>query len=305
MDYETVKVTMQELNRLGCSYGPLLWNLKFKKMIWYDNNGNFKVLVNGPLDFKLYNAVKRKYGRRDLNQLELYMREQLLKVEVPIEKEELSVYFNAFMKYRKDSLESFFTVDKFSGRIHTPIVNLKKEQRKHILIDGKETVSLDVRQSQPAILAKILSDRLGKNDLTERVKNGEDVYDIIINSIETITNREEAKKYFFKLIFGYPDNNRNECPNWMNWINEYKKIKEMKNPHWMLPHTNLAWLLQTEEVKIMTEVWTELKENKVAFLTIHDDIIVSKDNYRFTKEVMETIFSKRNEFLKLKISNLE
>ncbi len=60
---------------------------------------------------------------------------------------------------------------------------------------------------------------------------------------------------------------------WVDWINQYKSRVEQNNPHKENKHTNLAWLLQYSEVKVMTDIWEALRQNDIPFLTIHDDIL--------------------------------
>jgi hypothetical protein len=62
-----------------------------------------------------------------------------------------------------NSLTPFFKKDSSSGRLHTPISNLKKEFKQFLSIDGKPLVGLDIKSSQPFFLASLLNESTWKN----------------------------------------------------------------------------------------------------------------------------------------------
>lgn len=73
-----------------------------------------------------------------------------------------------------------FSIDQKSGRLYTPLTNLKKELRQFLKYDGKKIVAIDLSNSQP-YLSTILLDKdfykqtnnikVNRQDLTEWVKN--------------------------------------------------------------------------------------------------------------------------------------
>lgn len=277
-DYQTVKIYVYELDKLGCNNGPLLYGLRERGEIWYDNDGNFRAVNDGPIDIKLLERTKKpEKVKIPLTDLHRYMRDQLRHVEINLPEKEIPVYFKAFLKHREEQLDAFFTVDAFSGRIHTPVVNLKHDLREHLTFFGEKLVSLDVRQMQPTILAKVLLESIGDNPLSKAIFSGEDVYDLLQKKDRSLTNRAEAKKFMFQLIFGRPSPNVGRMfagdIRWVDWINHYKSSREPRNPHQTDPHTNLAWLLQYSEVKVMCFIWERLWKKNIPFLTIHDDIL--------------------------------
>lgn len=291
-DYDTVRIYMYELKKLGVR-GPLLWKLREMGEIWYDKKGNFKALKEGPLNPSLLEKTKKNIRiQMPLNKLHLYMRDQLRYVEIDAPEKELSVYFKAFLKYRHKHIEDFFTVDSFSGRIHTPIVNLKHDLRMHIKFHGKAVVSLDVKQMQPQCLAKVLHSAIGENVFSNTIENGGDIYDML-QDLTGLKSRAEAKTMLFKLIFGKPMDDLAKLmqgnTEWLQWINNYKSTTENNNPHRQHTHTNLAWLLQYSEVQVMTGVWEGLKAKGIPFLTIHDDVIVPEGMEGTTERVMQSV----------------
>ncbi len=292
-DYDSVKLYVYELDKLGVNDGPLMWDLRKRKVIWYDEKGNFKILVPGPIDPSLLEVAKRQ-GKvsMPLTPLHVWMREQLRAVTIHgVSLKDIPVYFKAFLDNKGGDITPFFSVDTFSNRVHTPIVNLKGNLRFKIKFHGRKIVSLDVKQMQPTILAKVLFSSIGSNTFSDAIERGEDVYDHIQKETGS-KDRSEAKKYLFRLIFGKPANNFNkvfnEAGKWVNWINEYKSREEPLNPHKRKTHTNLAWLLQYSEVQVMTGLWTKLMNRNIPFLTIHDEIICRCDDEKIVYDLMKS-----------------
>lgn len=296
-DYSKVKIYVYELKKLGVNSGPLLHSLKARGEIEYDSDGFFKVLKDGPIDPALLKITrKRERVPAPLEPVHYYMRDQLMFVTINVPKKELPVYFKAFLQYRSTQLHEFFTVDAFSGRVHTPIVNLKGNLRSKLRLHGSVITSLDVKQMQPTILAKVLYESIGSNPFSEAVFTGEDVYNHLLERNKTLQDRSAAKKLLFQLIFGKPmqdiGNMFEGDSRWVNWINDYKSNEEPRNPHKRDKHTNLAWLLQYSEVQVMKEVWQQLMARRIPFLTIHDDVLVMKRHKDVAFKVMDSILGK-------------
>ena len=183
-----------------------------------------------------------------------------------------TAYWQTFIKHRERFPELFFTADNFSGRVHTPVSGMSKELRPLLLLGGEPVVSFDVAQMQPTLLANVLHDNIGKNEFSETISKGVDVY-VMLQKKAGLKTRDEAKKLFFQMIFGRPSNELERLftgANFMSWINWYKDVTDDRNPHKEKKYSNLAWLLQTYEVSTMTEVWRKLKDNRIPFLTVHD-----------------------------------
>lgn len=275
-NYDTVKVYMYELKKLKVD-GPLLYRLRADNEIWYDTKGNFKTVEDGPIDSALLDLTRKRLKvRAPLNSLHRWMRNQLMNVELKIPRADMPVYFKSFLDNRNTQLDAFFTVDGFSGRIHSPIVNLKGELRHGIRFYNEAVVSLDVKQMQPTVLAKVLLQHVGQNSFSKSIFGGEDVY-VLLQRKGKLKSRVAAKKCLFQLIFGKPMDGIGKMfegnTSWVDWINAYKSKEEPRNPHKEDKHTNLAWLLQHSEVEIMGRIWELLKQAGIPFLTIHDDIL--------------------------------
>lgn len=288
--YDRVKVYLYELQKLNVN-GYILNKLRERGEIWYDEKGNFKALKEGSIDITLLDKTKKwDHVKGVLTKLHEYMKGVLSFVSIDAKEEELPVYFRAFQRYRGGCLDNFFTVDGFSGRVHTPVVNLKGDLRSKLMIKGKKLCSLDVKQMQPLILSKLLEEGVGKNAFSDSINKGEDVYMLLLKQNATLRTRDEAKKFLYRLIFGHPLEDIGSMfegdTRWVEWINRYKQNKEPRNPHGRDTHTNLAWLLQSKEVEVMTLVWQKLMDRGILFLTIHDDILVIKKDKCVVNDIL-------------------
>lgn len=277
-DYDTVKIYMYEMNKLRVS-GETIFRLREEGEIFYDDIGRFKPLKAGSVDPLLLEQTRKwKKTKRELTPLYIYMRDVLKLVSIDGDLGDLPIYFKTFLLHRHRSLDMFFTVDGFSGRVHTPIVNLKGIFRSRLRLNGSLLCSLDVKQIQPTILAKILEDNVGHNPFSLSVERGNDIYMLLLQQNDKLTTRDDAKKFLYRLIFGFPMDDIGSMfkgdTSWVQWINNFKSVHQPGNPHGRDMHTNLAWLLQTKEVAIMSSAWEKLKEKNIPFLTIHDDILV-------------------------------
>lgn len=296
-DYNTVKIYVYELDNLvgKQNHGKTLYRLRDQGEIDFDGN-DYRALRPGPVQPNLIEIAKGEKQKVPLSNTHLYMRDQLKNVDLPIDKDQIPVYFNSFLSQRKNDLSPFFSVDAFSNRVHTPVVNLKSDLRRSLTFHGEKVVAIDVKQMQPLILSKILKEVIGSNEFSNTIDSGGDIY-LHLKSIMHLKDRKDAKKYLFQLIFSPPDGN--DGSNWMRWINHYKSTFEPRNPHGNLKHTNLSWLLQYSEVQVMSEVWKILHEMKIPFLTIHDEILCLPRHSSRVQGVMNDVLQRHFEVFEL------
>jgi hypothetical protein len=235
----------------------------------------YRALRAGAIDPSLIQQEPPQYGVNTMQMME-NLRLVTLTPGAPT-----TPYFDAFLKYRDQMLDLFFTVDPFAKRVHTPITNFHRTHRPNILLSGRPTISLDVATMQPLLLGRILYDRIGLNDFSEWINSGRDVY-VMLQKAAKLETRDQAKKRFFEILFAKPNDSLVAMfgrADWITWINSYKRKYEPRNPHSRYkPHSNLAWLLQTTEVRTMRKVWERLNVAGIPFLSVHDEIIVRKDN---------------------------
>jgi hypothetical protein len=243
----------------------------------------YNVVGVSEIDFSLV----KPHGQ-PLTDLHEWMLERVCETEMP-KGVEVSAYWNSFLKHRSQFPTLFFTVDEFAGRVHTPISGMSKEFRPMILLRNEKTVSLDASQMQPTLLGEILRQAVGENSFSATIDEGTDVY-LMLQSTAKLASRDEAKKRFFQILFGKPNEEMAklfEGASWIEWINKYKSTIEPRNPHGKeKTYSNLAWILQTLEVRVMSEIWRTLAESGIPFLTVHDEIICIQSD----AQKVETIF---------------
>jgi hypothetical protein len=256
----------------------------------------YKALKGGGI-----NPSMLKPKGRELDVLTNYMRD-VLRLVTLTDNSESTLYFDTFLMLKKTNIDLFFTIDDFSGRIHTPVSSFHRILRPNILINGQKTSSLDVVTMQPLLLGKILSERIGKNDYSEWIESGEDIY-IKIQEKAQLPSRDDAKKRFFEILFSKPNKQLATMfgnANWIEWINDFKRQPFKANPHTLeKSHSNLAWLLQTTEVAIMSKVWHELALYNIKFLSVHDEIIVPRSDLPISRKIFDNILSAEFNYYKL------
>lgn len=256
-----------ELARLEGS-GDLVWK-------WGEGHtpgrkyGLFKAIKPGDVDLSLLKPNGQEWGANGRK-----MASYLLRVSIP-EECIRTEYLRLFIQNRETYLPVFFTVDGFSGRVHTPITSMPAADRMQLLIDGCPVVSMDVSQMQPRLLGLILNKHIAQNDISTFLDEGGDIY-TMIQERANLATREDAKKRFYQIVFGYPSTEINQYLNdWeaCHYINRLKEWNCPENPHRERRHTNLAYMLQRDEVRLMRRVWERLCRADIPFLSVHDEIL--------------------------------
>lgn len=300
LNLQWVHLSDHEIKKYG-GHNELIKHLKAGNIIQHKSKLNtYSTHLVGDYDLSL---LEVPFPKEPLFNI---MYNHLLNVELPQAKENNNelFWFNIFLTFRHILKSLFFNVDDFSGRIHTPITNIKKEYRKDLILYGESTVSLDIATFQPTLLAKILMDNLGENDFSKYVYEQNDIY-ILIQEKLKLHNREEAKKEFCTILFGRGNNKLKELfsnSSWLEWINDFKDIKIKENPSQKGNYTNLVWLLQNYEVKLMKRIWNTLVINDIPFLTVHDEIIVPKSLELDAYYIMQLVLDKELEHYKINVS---
>jgi len=175
----------------------------------------------------------------------------------------------------------FYHFDAY-GRMHTNFTILKSFIRKNcLLIDGEETFEIDIKNSQPLFLTKIIEDSKSKWVSDEEFQlfkyltlNGK-YYQFMMDKFK-IKDKSTIKELTYKVLFGR--NNVNSKPDKLfaevfptilNFIKLYKK----ENGDYRI----LAYDLQRAESnlvfnKIIKSIMNLYPEIKI--ITVHDSIIV-------------------------------
>lgn len=263
-----------------------------------------KYNVEGVSDIDI--SLIKPHGHQ-LTDLHRYMLRSVVGVELPTTVQ-ATPYWNTFLKHRARFAELFFSVDKFAGRVHSPISGMSKELRPYLMLQGEQTVSFDVAQMQPTLLAKILFNEIGNNEFSDTINAGTDIYSMLQSKANLVT-RNEAKKLFFQMLFSKPSNQLKQLfdgANFIQWINWYKDTTDHRNPHGKeKTYSNLAFLLQTYEVRVMGEIWVNLARLNIPFLSVHDEIIARQSDTETVKTIIERVLNEHFKSYKLNVDKLE
>jgi len=199
-------------------------------------------------------------------------------------------------KYSVESINDkhiFYHFDSY-GRMHTNFTILKSFIRKNcLLIDGEETCEIDINNSQPLFLCKLIQDsgtRWVKEDefrLFSILVKGGNYYQYLIDNLK-LGCKSEAKKLTYKVLFG--QNRINSKPDKLfqslfpsihNFIKLYKK----ENSDYKI----LAYDLQKAESNLIFNCIIRRIMNldpDIKIVTVHDSIIFQKK----WKETVSNIF---------------
>lgn len=190
----------------------------------------------------------------------------------------------------------FYHFDNY-GRMHTNFTILKSFIRKNcLLIDGDETVEIDIKNSQPLFLTKLIQDsatnwvKSEEFTLFKELTTSGNFYQYVM-SMSGETNRNTVKQWTYKVLFGR--NSKNSKPDKIfsglfptihNFIKLYKK--EFGD------YKVLAYELQKAESnlifnKIISQII--LLHPEIRIVTVHDSIVVSK---KF-KDIVWSIFQNK------------
>jgi len=261
-----------------------------------------------------YYYAALKEGSKDISLLEPLLTEPLDKLTTTMREHLKRVtlkqgtgstdFFDCFLKFNRQSiyLNLFFKIDSFSRRVHTPVSNFHRIYRPNILLDEETTGSLDVATMQPVLLGWILSNLIGSNEYSQWIDAGQDIYESIREKAKLRT-RDEGKERFFEIIFSPADKRLAAMfgdADWITWVNDFKSHELPPNPHTMEKrHSNLAFMLQRAEVKIMREVWQGLHDAGIVFLSVHDEVIVKAKDIAEAELIFSNVLSKYFRYYKL------
>jgi hypothetical protein len=194
----------------------------------------------------------------------------------------------------------FYHFDNY-GRMHTNFTILKSFIRKNcLLIDGEETFEIDIKNSQPLFLCKLIESD-GKEivdkeeyELFKHLTMNGKFYQYVIDNSD-IKVKKNIKECIYKVFFGKNYHNKHDqlfkkiFPTIHNFIKYYKKLKG--------GYKVLSYDLQNLESELVfNKIVNEVRINhpEIHLITVHDSIICSKKH----KDIIIDIFTEKlsNEF---------
>jgi len=302
-DWEPVHIPKSELKAVNLDTLVRMGEIAITKK--ETENGHLANYYDALKPGKVNISLLKPLHTKPLDELTTSMREHLKRVTLK-QGTGSTEYFDWFLHYNQQSkyLDRFFQIDLFSGRVHTPVSNFHREFRPNILLDGEPTGSLDVATMQPILLGLILRNEIGSNEYSEWIDAGRDIYESIWEKAKLKT-RDEGKKRFFEIIFSRADKRLAAMfgnSDWITWVNDFKSKEFEANPHTMeKQHSNLAFLLQKAEVKIMREVWQGLHDAGIVFLSVHDEVIVKAKDIVDAELIFSKVLSRYFSYYKLNV----
>lgn len=262
----------------------------FSKMVGGVILTNFRKTKINITDGEYWNAVEGNYnnyceGKR-------YVGAEPMNYNSYLKQYEYLLYrIRAFNGATGKELYDFISEDKFSGRVHTIITQLPKFIRKLgvIEISGHKVNELDLKQSQPTILSKLLEG----TDYFNWFVQQNDCYEALQQEFD-IPSRDYAKRFMFTLMFStvYSKYHKQFCtmfPIAGDILTQMKSTYNPLNPNSIKGnyHSNVAWELQQRETTIFRNIWRKLNKAGVEFLTIHDAVLVPVHKIDITFHIMQ------------------
>ncbi len=189
----------------------------------------------------------------------------------------------------------FYHFDTY-GRMHTNFTILKSFIRKNcLLINGSKTYEIDIKNSQPSFLCKLISEDfdyikdIDKAELIffKHLTDSGKFYQYIIDNSH-ITQKSDAKKLVYKVFFGKNYKNSNDDIFKELFPSIYKYIlyfKRKENSYKSLSHKLQKMesnLLYNKIIKKVVDLCPDIK-----IISIHDSIIF-EEKY---KDVVNIIFN--------------
>lgn len=197
-------------------------------------------------------------------------------------------------KFAVDSIfdkHIYFHFDNY-GRLHTNFTILKSFIRKNFLkIDGEEVAELDIKNSQPLFLTKIIDANGGgivdihEYNLFKYLTIQGNLYQYLMDEFG-ISDKKEVKTIMYKVLFGRNHSKEDKLfkkvfPTIFDFIKIYKREK--------CDYRALAYELQRSESNlIFNDVIKEIASNypEIKLFTVHDSIVYPKK----WKDIIEPIF---------------
>jgi hypothetical protein len=195
------------------------------------------------------------------------------------------------LKIIKDGLWKFNSKDAFGWRFHSNLTRLKTEGRKTLRINGKPLVEIDIKNSQPLFLAKLLKERgvEGCDKFIDICQQDLYAYLAVIAGvtrseaktavIETVFFARIGAKHRIKTLF------KAEFPKVWQFIEGIKK-KDHKKLARLLQRTEAQFIIYT----VCERIRNEAPETFIA--TIHDSILHLPKDSEYVRAVLDSEFAK-------------
>lgn len=211
-----------------------------------------------------------------------------------LKREDVDIYNrNVYSVESINDKHIFYHFDNY-GRLHTNFTILKSFIRKNcLLIDGEETFELDIKNSQPLFLCKLITDSnsawVDKDELDffrQLVISGK-FYQYLMSATQD-KNKKNIKELVYKVLFGHNRSNSKSDKTFSHYFPTIHLFIKLYKKEWG-SHKVLAHHLQRAESdliynKIIKKIM--ILYPNIKLITIHDSIVFSKK----MKSEVENIF---------------
>lgn len=213
--------------------------------------------------------------------------------------------------------EYFWTIDQTSHRFHSNVTNLKSEFRQFFTYKGRPLVALDIKNSQPYFLTKIIgrhtntpntsqptnntimfaeSYRLEFDSFCTKVYEGQ-LYEFIaeeannMNLVSSAFGREDAKKGVFSFLYSHKERESNLVKNIIRPVFEsnFPSITNTLDTYKSVDNRSLAIELQKLESNLILNRVVRQLMNELPFIpifTLHDSIITTPAYSAYLEKVL-------------------
>lgn len=292
------------------SLNPMVFKQKIER---YQNNDNIllkkfkrKIIDSIDLDKEVKSPIDLSIRKKlvdDLFSITIDTERSMFFLN-SIKRKDLDIWNrNAYSVESISNKHIFFHFDNY-GRMHTNFTILRSFIRKNcLLIDGQPTAEIDIKNSQPFFLCKLISDiqsswvNKEEFDFFRQLTLNGTFYEFIMNSIGT-DDRKLVKEMTYKVLFGRnslkskSDKIFSELfPTIYNFIKLYKKdLGDYKALSYDLQRAESKFVFNTVIKRIIKE-YPEIK-----MITVHDSIVFP---VKWKKEITEIFEQERNVELNL------
>lgn len=191
-------------------------------------------------------------------------------------------------------------------RVYHNLCNLKKELLKFVTLDGQKLVNIDVVNSQLAILANVIENKVNyepgwtfpdvtftENDqkFLKLAKEG-GLYEFVQEMLGLQT-RKQAKSQTFETLFAHCGKLsielyqfKQQFPGIINWIDQFKRLNNRlngENHRSTLP----IFLQRVESCLIIDELWDQIPQG-VPYLTVHDSFLTTDKNSQMFQNLINS-----------------
>ncbi len=266
---------------------------KFVEYMNYDSSLHKRLLkfYNDPDNFKSSPVIDDevlKFTKNNLNHINLdYENAKSFLEDIAIEKKKYLKNLSAIRKIKHEQI--YAKKDKY-GRLHTNLTVIKREIRnKYLTIDGEIAKEIDIKNSQPFFLLKLISDNM--NLIGDVGDDFMTYFDAVINGtlyeyIKEQTgkqDRSEVKKWIYKVLFSNTYVEYDDFSNIFPTVYQFIKSYKVKFGYKELSHK----LQRIESNFIFNKVCKKLIDLGIIYFTVHDSICVKTSDFI----VAESIFS--------------